>query len=169
MSHKKLGVAGIVSAALVFAALTWTGLARANGRDFSGSCRVSDVSVSGEAASLTLTLRLFNHSSADVSNATVVLRDVMIPTRNYGTISNVNVPAGRAVQFSGTFQVPQREYQSWQQGRQPLLMIEYTDAVGNKVRRPIEIVPGHVRPNMPPGGKPEMRSEAPTLIEKEVQ
>lgn len=160
MKRKKLGVAWTVWATVVLLGLAWVGLAQANGREFSGFYRVSDVSVSGDTASLTLTLRLFNHSGADVSNAAVVLHDVFIPTRNYGTISNVNVPAEHVVQFSGTFQVPQREYQSWQQGRRPFLMIEYTDAAGNKVRRPIEVAPDRVRPNMPPGTRPEIRPEA---------
>jgi len=148
MKRKKLGVAWTVSATLVLAGLAWTGLARADGRNFSGFYQVSDVSVSGETASLTLTLRLFNHGTADVSNATVVLRDWIIPSRNFGTFPNVNVPAGQTVQLSGTFQVPQREYQSWQQGRRPFLIMEYADATGNKVRRPIEVAPGHVRPEV---------------------
>jgi hypothetical protein len=162
MRHKEFGVACTVSAALVLAGLVGVGLVLAgtawgNGREFSSSYRVSDVSVSGDTATLTMTLQLFNHSTADVSNATLVLRDGIIPSRNYGTISNVNVPAGHAVQLSATFQVPQREYQSWQQGRQPFLMIEYADAAGNKVRRPIEIAPGHVRPNMRPEARPDGR------------
>jgi len=160
MKRKKLGVAWTVRATLVLAGLALAGTAWGNGRDFSGSYQVSDVSVSGDTASLTLTLRLFNHSSADISNATVVLRDMIIPSRNYGTFSNVSVPAGQAVQLSGTFQVPQREYQSWQQGRQPLLMIEFADAAGNKVRRPIEVAPGHVRPGTRPDAKPDTRPEA---------
>ena len=148
MKRKKLGVAWTVSATLVLAGLAWTGLARADGRNFSGFYQVSDVSVSGETASLTLTLRLINHSSADVSNATVALRDSIIPSRNFGTFPNVSVPAGQTVQLSGTFQVPQREYESWQQGRRPFLMFEYADISGNKVRRPIEVSSGHIRPEV---------------------
>jgi len=158
MKREKFAVAWAVSAALVFAGLALAGTAWGNGRDFSGSYQVSGVTVSGDTASLTLTLRLFNHSTADISNATVVLRDMIIPSRNHGRISNVSVPAGQAVQLSGTFQVPQREYQSWQRGKQPFLMIEYVDAAGNKVRRPIEIVPGHVRPDTRPGAQPETLS-----------
>ena len=148
MKREKFAVAWAARAALVLAGLALAGTAWGNGREFSGFYKVSDVSVSGETANLTLTLRLFNHGTADVSNATVVLRDWVIPSRNFGTFPNVNVPAGQTVQLSGTFQVPQREYQSWQQGRRPFLMIEYADATGNKVRRPIEVAPGHVRPEV---------------------
>ncbi|HKV64042.1 MAG TPA: hypothetical protein VJO16_19200 [Candidatus Acidoferrum sp.] len=153
MRHKRLGVAWMVGAALV-AGLTLSGKARGNGRDFSGSYQVSDVSVSGDTASLTLRLRLFNHSTADVSNATVVLRDWVVPSRSYGSFPNVNIPTGKTVELSGTFQVPQHEYQSWQRGRPPFLMLEYTDGAGSKVRRPIEVL-GHVRPEAGTGSPPE--------------
>src|SRR5207247_6327215 len=102
MKREKSAVAWAVPI-LVLAGLALAGMARANGRDFSGSYQVSDVSVSGDTASLTLTLRLFNHSTADISNATVVLRDLIIPSRNHGTFPNVSVPAGHALQLSGTF------------------------------------------------------------------
>ena len=158
MNREKLGVAWAVRAALFFAGLALAGTAWGNGRDFSAFYRVSDVSLSGETASLTLTLRLFNHTTADVSNATVVLRDMLIPTRNFGTFPNVNVPAGQTVHLTGTFQVPQREYQGWQQGRRPFLMIEYADATGNNVRRPIEIAPGSVGHGVRPEAQPETLS-----------
>jgi|SRR6267378_218899 len=149
MNRKKFRNSRALQAALIWAGLVWAGLAWANGRDFSGFYRTSDVSVSGETASLTLTVRLFNHSSMDVANATVVLRDWIIPSRNYASFPNVNIPAGKTVQLSGTFQVPQREYQSWQQGRQPTVIIEYMDISGNKVRRLIELARGLVRPEVP--------------------
>jgi hypothetical protein len=159
MMRKKSAVAW-TAPALVLAGLALAGMARANSRDFTCSYRVSDVNVSGDTASLTLTLRLINHSTVDISNATVVLRDSIIPSRNFGMIPNVNVPAGQAAQLSGTFQVPQREYQIWQQGKQPILMIEYADAAGNMVRRLIEIERTPVRPSVRPEARPENRPEA---------
>ncbi|PYU21650.1 MAG: hypothetical protein DMG30_17135 [Acidobacteria bacterium] len=146
MNRKNLRSGWAFNATLVLAALAWAGLAWAgNGRGFSGFYRCSDVNVSGETASLTLTLRLFNHSDTTAANATVLLRDWIVPSRNYGSFPNLNIPRGQAVQVSGNFQIPQREYQSWQQGRPPSLIIEYVDASGNKVRRPIEISTGPVR------------------------
>ena len=133
-----------MNVALILAGLVWTGLAWANGRDFSGFYRTSDVSVSGETASLTLTVQIFNRSGADVSNATVLLSDWIIPGRNYGSFQNVDVADGRDVRLSGTFQIPQREYAGWQQGRPPNLIIQYADAAGNKMRRLIAIVRGPV-------------------------
>ncbi len=85
MNRKNFRNSRALNVALILAGLVWTGLAWANGRDFSGFYRTSDVSVSGETASLTLTVQIFNRSGADVSNATVLLSDWIIPGRNYGS------------------------------------------------------------------------------------
>jgi predicted RecA/RadA family phage recombinase len=138
------------SATLALAGLAWAGLAWAqNGAGFSGFYHYSDVSVSGDTASPTLTLRLVNHSGIRVSNATVLVRDPVIRGLNYGSFANVNIPAGQTVLLSGIFQIPQREYQNWRLGRTPSLIIDYTDAAGNHVRRPIEIARDPVRQKAP--------------------
>ena len=62
MKREKFGVVWTMRAALVLVGLALAGTAWGDGREFSGFYRVSDVSVSGDTASLTLTLRLFNHS-----------------------------------------------------------------------------------------------------------
>ena len=144
MNRKNFRNSRALNVALIWAGLVWAGLAWANGRDFSGFYRTSDVSVSGETASLTLTVQIFNRSGADVSNATVLLSDWIIPGRNYGSFQNVDVADGHDVRLSGTFQIPQREYAGWQQGRPPNLIIQYADAAGNKMRRLIAIVRGPV-------------------------
>src|SRR5438309_12019200 len=119
MNHNNLRDGRVLQAALILAGLVWAGLAWANGRDFSGFYRTSDVSVSGETASLTFTVQIFNRSGADVSNVTVLLSDWIIPGRNYGSFQNVDVADGRDVRLSSTFQILQREYAGWQQGRPP--------------------------------------------------
>ena len=138
------------SAALALAGLAWAGLASAqNGAGFSGFLRYSDVGVSGDTASPTLRLRLVNHSGMHVSNATVLVRDPVIRGLNYGSFPNVNIPAGQTVLLSGIFQIPRREYQNWRLGRTPSLTIEYTDAAGNPVRRPIDTARDPVRRKVP--------------------
>src|SRR5437879_724694 len=137
-------------AALILAGFAWAGLAWAeNGAGFSGFYHYGDASVSGDTASPILTLRLVNHSGMHVSNATVLVRDPFIRGLNYGSFPNVNIPAGQTVLLSGMFQIPQREYQNWRLGRTPSLTIEYTDAAGNHVRRPIEIARDPVRRKVP--------------------
>jgi hypothetical protein len=138
MNRKNALGAWAFGAALIVAGLGSAGLAEEeNGREFSGSYRYSEVSVSGDAATLTLAFRLVNHSGVDVSNATVLLHDWVIHDQHYGSFSAVTLSAGQTVQLSGRFRIPQREYQNWQQGRPPGLTILYADARGNTVRRPI--------------------------------
>jgi hypothetical protein len=138
------------SAALLLGGLAWAGLAWAeNGAGFSGFYHFSAVSESGDTASPTLTLRLVNHSGMDVSNATVQVRDPVIRGLNYGSFPNVDIPAGQKLSLSGIVRIPQREYQNWRMGRTPNLTIEYTDAAGNHVRRPIQIAPDPVRRRVP--------------------
>src|SRR6266568_499179 len=138
------------SAALALAGLAWSGLASAqNGAGFSVFYHYSDVSVSGDTASPTLTLRLVNHSGMHVSNATVLVRDPVIRGLNYGSFPNVNIPAGKTVSISGIFQIPQHEYESWRRGRTPSLTIEYTDASGKHMRRPVVIARDPVRRKVP--------------------
>src|SRR5207249_7198308 len=98
MKREKFGVVWTMRAALVLVGLALAGTAWGDGREFSGFYRVSDVSVSGDTASLTLTLRLFNHSTADVLNETVMLCDWVITSRNLGTFPSGGVSVGRSVQ-----------------------------------------------------------------------
>jgi hypothetical protein len=140
MNRKNVLGAWAFGAALILAGLASAGLAwEENGREFSASYRYSEVSVSGDTATLTLAFRLFNHSGVDVSNATVLLHDWVIHDQRYGSFSGVNVSAGQTVQLSGRFQIPQREYQNWQRGRPPGLTILYADATGSTVRRPLDV------------------------------
>src|SRR2546429_150215 len=117
MNRKNFRNSQALNVALILAGLVWTGLAWANGRDFSGFYRTSDVSVSGDTTSLTLTVQIFNRSGADVSNATVLLSDWIIPIRNYGSFQNVDVADGHDVRLSGTFQIRSEEHTSELQSR----------------------------------------------------
>jgi len=85
----------------------------------------------------------------DVSNATVQVRDPVIRGLSYGSFPNIDIPAGQTVSLSGILEIPQREYQSWRLGRTPTLTIEYRDAAGNDVRRPIQIARDAVRHKVP--------------------
>ena len=136
--------------ALVLGGSAWAGLALAeNGVGISGFYHYSDVSISGDTASPTLTIRLVNHGGMHVSNATILVRDPVIRGLNYGSFPNVNIPAGKTVSISGIFQIPQHEYESWRRGRTPSLTIEYTDASGKHMRRPVVIARDPVRRKVP--------------------
>src|SRR5206468_12477615 len=108
MNRKNFRNSRALNVALIWAGLVWAGLAWANGRDFSGFYRTSDVSVSGDTTSLTLTVQIFNRSGADVSNATVLLSGWIIPGRNYGSFKTAEVADGEAASCGGTVQIPRQ-------------------------------------------------------------
>lgn len=130
--------AGIVVCLLLCAALT--SLAE-DGRDFAAMYEVSNANVGTDTVALTLTMRLFNYSRVDVADATVVLEDPSQPNGSFGSITGVAVRYRESVRLSADFVVSRVEYDAWQQGGQPKLHIDFTDANGNSITRTIEMAP----------------------------
>lgn len=113
-----------------------------DGRDFAGVYQYARTGDAGSMQQVSLSLRLFNYSGADVTNATVALEGYTPLAETYGSIAGVSISADAAVPVSASFAIPAAEYESWQEGGVPHLSIEFTDAAGHQVRRMIELVPG---------------------------
>ncbi len=111
-----------------------------NGRDFAGFYDVKDATDLGSEVQLTLLLRLFNYSDAEVADATLTLRDSLLRQKSYGSFPSVSVGDRQSVRLSGGFTIPHREYERWQRGAVPNLIIEFKDAAGKSIRRRIELV-----------------------------
>ena len=117
-------------------------VAAKDGRDFAGFYQVSEVVEFVEEFQVTLTVRVFNYSGAEVNDATIMLEDSFLPGEPYGSfITPVYFQDRESVRLSDRFTIPRREYEGWQEGRTPRLTIEFMDANGNTIRRPIELVP----------------------------
>ncbi len=116
----------------------------ANGRDFNALYRFQKAGESpgGDRERVTLGLRLFNHSENAVIRGTVVVEGTPGQINSFGSIAGVSVDEGSSVTVSGAVVIPEAEYQRWLTGNGPHLRIEYTDAAGRQVRRPIELAPG---------------------------
>lgn len=112
-----------------------------DGRDFAGVYQYARTADNGSLQQVSLSLRLFNYSGTDVTNATVALNGDA-PAETYGSIAGVSISADAGVPVSGSFSIPAAEYESWQGGGVPRLSIEFTDAAGHQVYRIIELVPG---------------------------
>ena len=111
-----------------------------DGRDFAGFYEVSEVVEFVEEFQVTLTVRVFNYSGAEVNNATVMLGDSFLHGEPYGSfITPGYFQARESVRLSDRFTIPRREYEGWQEGRTPRLTIDYMDANGNTIHRPIEL------------------------------
>jgi hypothetical protein len=90
--------------------------------------------------SLTLVLRLQNHSGAALNNGAIVLRDKFSPSASLQTVaSGVSVADRRSVKVSGTITVKKAEYARWQRGNRPSLLVHFVGKSGRAVDRPIEL------------------------------
>ncbi len=114
-----------------------------DGRDFAGFYAVSNVADLGTDYRVTLTVRVFNYSDADVSGATVTLQDSFLIDTDYGTFpGTISIPDRDSVRISANFTVSRAEYDSWQSGGTPRLRVDYQNNSGNAVRRTIELAEG---------------------------
>ena len=115
-------------------------VAAKDGRDFAGFYEVSEVVEFFEEFQVTLTVRVFNYSDADVNDTAITLEDSLLPGQTYGSfITRVYILDRESARVSDQFTIPRREYEDWQEGGTPLLIIDYMDANGNTIHRPIEL------------------------------
>lgn len=129
-------IVGIFACLLLCPALT--SLAE-DGRDFAAMYEVSNANVGTDTVALTLTMRLYNYSRVDVTSGTVVLEDPSQSNGSFGSITGISVRYREDVRLRADFVISRAEYDAWQQGSQPTLHIEFTDADGNSITRPIEM------------------------------
>jgi hypothetical protein len=116
-----------------------------DGRDFAGFYEVSNVADLGDTVRLTLTVRVYNYSDADVNNATVTLQDSAAATSDYGTYpSPVSIADRESIKLSADFTISREEYDRWQEGRAPFLWIAYQGGEGTIVRHNVELIRGFV-------------------------
>ena len=134
-----LGVVSLVVAGLLFAPIP-PGHAT-NGRDFAGFYAVTNPTDLGGQFRVTLALRVFNYSGADVTSATITLQDPLTPGpgKDYGAVSAVSIGDGDSVTVSADFTIPGDEYDRWQNGGDPSMRIDYQYPSGNAVQRGIEL------------------------------
>ncbi len=112
-----------------------------DGPDFHGSYHIGEVSDLGEEVRVQLTFRIFNQSGADVVGATITLEDRMLPKKEHGSLSPVDIRAGESERLSGWFTVPRREYEHWEKGAAPQLRIDCKDPSGKQARQRVPLVP----------------------------
>jgi len=114
-----------------------------DGRDFAGFYEISNVTDLGGTVRVTLTVRVFNYSDADVTSATVTLQDSLQADTDYGSYPvPISIANRESARLSTDFTIPRTEYDRWQNGGTPPLRIQYSDSVGNTVQRMIELAAG---------------------------
>lgn len=121
--------AGVSLAILLLGTTTATAK---DGRDFAGVYGFTDVQEHGDMVSLTLHLRLFNNSEADIKGAIVTLMEGPTGVGLRGAFPTVKVwRKNQDVKLSQQFTIPKREYEDWlRPPAQPNVVVIYQDANG---------------------------------------
>ena len=81
-----------------------------------------------------------NHTGADVANATITVQHSLQPNASYASFPVVSIAPGQAADLSQTFKLPQKEFEAWQNGATPRLVISYSDPSAKNVQRPLELI-----------------------------
>jgi len=112
-----------------------------NGRDFMAYYRIHEVSQSGNAVLVNIQLKLFNYSGRDVTQGTVAVYDTQPMRTALGGFKPVKLIRTRGeANLSQEFSVSRTEYERWQQGANPVLLLLFKDSSGHALQRPIELI-----------------------------
>jgi len=143
MRFPALSRASLMSALLAVVLLGTITATAKDGRDFAGVYGFSDVKEQGDTVQLTLHLRLFNNSEADIKGAVIVLMEGSTGVGLRGNFPTVKVwRKSQGVKLSQQFTVPMREYQDWlRPPAQPNIVIIYQDAHGQTWQKGAQMHP----------------------------
>ena len=145
MNRRKLPrVAWSVSFNVLVFVLSSAPTLAANGRDFAALYQLSQVTDLGVQVRVTLALRLFNYTGADLGNAKVTLQDSKERLKSLGSLGTVSLRRRESAHLGGTFVIPKEEYNRWRHGATPSVQISYKDGTGKPQQRPIELAPRFV-------------------------
>ena len=131
----------LVCTVLAIPLLVAVGAAANNGREFSGYFDVSGVKEEGDLVQVTLHLKLFNHSDADVRSVIVTLLDSSPAMTLRGNFQAVKVWKSQTfIEMSQEFTISRREFREWMgPPAQPNLVILYQDADGRSWQKGAQI------------------------------
>ena len=134
--------------AMLCLALGLPSATHAQRRDFAATYELTHIVDSGDQVALTITLKLFNYSGAEIRNGAIVLRDSTAstaPSRNpedklLGAFPLIpSLPAYKETTLRHRFTIPAAEYALWKQGREPQLIFLKPDAEGNAQNTHIDL------------------------------
>jgi hypothetical protein len=98
---------------------------------FTANYQTGAPAIHGASVQVTLSVRLYNNTSGNVSGATLNLLNPASNGAPYATFDGVAIPAGGSAVFTQAVTVPQAEYQRWQKGGKALLALTYPGNDGN--------------------------------------
>jgi hypothetical protein len=138
VSHRKAFAGGLLALSIVLA-LHGAAWGR-NGRDFAGFYDLVNVTDLRDQVRFDLKLRVFNYSDANISNATLTLLDSLRPGTVYATFPDVSIARREGVKRTQSVTIPMSEYEQWQQGAQPNVIIWFRDAKNQIHEQQVELL-----------------------------
>jgi hypothetical protein len=119
-------------------------------REFAGFYRILQATNQEGRVEVRISLRVFNYSEADVTDATIRLASSLPHAPGAAEAWEKEQPTFQGVvlrvnerqvvpPLEATFTVPAREYEQWLKGLGPQFVIDYQDASGKPRHRGIEL------------------------------
>ena len=138
----------VVCSMTLFLGFCSTLLLAGSTRNFTGVFGVTDVADNGSIVKFNLQVQLQNVTATDVSAATLKLQSSKLgaPLDDpdfTGSFVNVKIPAHKLVSLSGVFTVSSFEYEQWQRGGGPKLVVTYLNESNEEVQSTAELRPTH--------------------------
>jgi hypothetical protein len=115
-----------------------------NGRNFAGSYQIQAVRVDGPLVTFHLYLKLVNYSGSDITDANVTITARGLPPGSpdpdfSGEVDHVTVKYRKLITLGGDFTIPESEYQQWQKGATPNVVVTYLNADGDQIQNTVEL------------------------------
>ena len=99
----------------------------------SGSYEVLAKADTGDKTTVRLQVHLTNQGSASLSIQRIALRDFSHHTRDQVRACALTIPAGSTAHSNQQFTVPRIEYEAWQRGNMPTVVLELMTPSGRRM------------------------------------
>jgi len=142
-------------AAIVFLALLGPlapTLQSQSGHEISGMYEITSVTDLGTSVRLTVRISFTSHADGDLTVSSLALRPLVPNSRLPETPVGLLLRARANGDFTQDFTIPQREYQQWKKGAQPVLFLRLQMQDGSLLTRTIQLAPGLAVRTSPQGG-----------------
>lgn len=138
--------------AALFLAFAVCASAKNGQRDFMAYYNIQNVSEAGNNVHLTLQLKIFNYSGADIRQGAVALYNSEPTPAHLGGFNAVKLfRAHHDVDLVQQFTVSKREFTRWQSGANPALFFLSKNAKGQVLKSHIDLVRRPLPPPIQPG------------------
>ncbi len=145
------GVVRPIVAAALFLAVAVCASAK-DGRDFMAYYNVQNMSEAGNTVHLTLQLKIFNYSGADIHQGAVALYNSEPTPAPLGGFHAIKLfRAHHDADLVQQFTVPKREFDRWLRGENPALFFLYKDARGKVLKSHVDLIRRPLPPPMQSG------------------